>query len=106
MEFKTKAVILAGKHEKPVRQAAVDLGINENVLYRWMQRAREAAETGLPPLPGHGRPRDEEPAHLGKENKVLREALWGAASLEILKKAAGLWPASSSFRTGETPLTA
>ncbi|MDR2101832.1 MAG: hypothetical protein LBP43_04610 [Treponema sp.] len=39
------------------------------------------AGTGLPPFPGHGRPRDEELARLRKETKALREAK------EILKKA-------------------
>ncbi|MDR2795451.1 MAG: transposase, partial [Spirochaetaceae bacterium] len=59
-EFKAEAVALAGKHEKPVRQVAADLGINENMLHRWIQQAREAGGSGLPPFPGHGRPRDEE----------------------------------------------
>jgi hypothetical protein len=58
-EFKAEAVALAEKHEKPVRQVAVDLGVNENILYRWIQQAREAGSIGLPPFPGHGRPRDE-----------------------------------------------
>jgi transposase len=81
-EFKAEVVALAGKHEKPVRQIALDLGINENQLYRWIQQARESAGTGLPPFPGHGRPRDEELSRLRKEVKTLREAN------EILKKAA------------------
>jgi transposase-like protein len=81
-EFKAEAVALAQKHEKPVRQVAVDLGVNENMLHRWIQQSREAGETTLPPFPGHGRPRDEELSRLRKENKTLREAN------EILKKAA------------------
>jgi transposase-like protein len=81
-EFKAEAVALAGKREKPARQAAADLGINENMLYRRVQRSREAGGTGQAPLPGHGRPRDEELARLRKENKAPREAN------EILKKAA------------------
>jgi transposase-like protein len=81
-EFKAEAVALAEKREKPVSRIAEDLGINENVLRRWMQQTREAADTGLQAFPGHGRPRDEELARLRKENKALREAN------EILKKAA------------------
>jgi transposase-like protein len=50
-EFKAEAVALAEKREKPVSQVAKDLGINENQLYRWMQQAREATGTGLPPFP-------------------------------------------------------
>ena len=89
-EFKAEVVALAGKHEKPVRQIALDLGINENQLYRWIQQAREAAGTGLPPFPGHGRPRDEELGRLRKEVKALREAN------EILKKAAVIFAQEGS----------
>jgi transposase len=81
-EFKVEAAELAGKHEKPVCQAAADLGVNENVLHRWIQQAREAGNTGRAPFPGRGRPRNAEPARQRKENKALREAN------EILKKAA------------------
>jgi transposase len=81
-EFKAGAVALAEKGEKPVIQVARDLGINDTVLHRWMQQARESSGTGLPAFPGHGRPRDEELARLRKEVKALRTAN------EILKKAA------------------
>jgi transposase-like protein len=75
-EFKIKAVVAqAEKHEKPVRQVALDLGVNENMLYRWIQQSREAGGTGWAPFPGHGRPQDEEPARLRKENKALREVV-------------------------------
>ena len=81
-EFKAEAVALAEKREKPISQVAKDLGINENVLRRWMKQTREQADTGLPAFPGHGRPRDAELTRLRKEVKALREAN------EILKKAA------------------
>jgi transposase len=81
-EFKAEAVALAEKKEKPVSRIAVDLGINENMLRRWMQASRESAGSGLQAFPGHGRPKDAELARLRKENKALREAN------EILKKAA------------------
>jgi transposase-like protein len=63
------------------------LGINENVLHRWIQQSREAEGTGRTPFPGHGRPQDESDftsalARLREENKALREAK------EILKKGA------------------
>jgi transposase len=74
-EFKAEAVALAEKREKPIGRIAADLGLNESVLRRWMQQAREAAGGGLPAFPGHGRPRDEELALLRKENKALREAV-------------------------------
>jgi len=81
-EFKAEAVALAEKKEKPVSRIAVDLGINENMLRRWMQASRESAGSGLQAFPGHGRPKDAELARLRKENKLLRDAN------EILKKAA------------------
>ena len=87
-EFKAEAAALAEKREKPVSQVAVDLGINENMLRRWMQQAREAAGTGVRVFPGNGRPRDAELARLRKEVKTLREAN------EILKKAAVIFAQS------------
>jgi len=73
-EFKAEAVALAEKRDKPVSQVAKDLGLNENVLRRWMQQTREVASSGLPAFPGHGRPRDEELTRLRKEVKSLRVA--------------------------------
>jgi transposase len=82
-EFKSEAVSLAEKREKPVGKIASDLGLHESVLRRWIQQEREAAGTiGVQAFPGRGRPRDEELSRLRKENKALREAN------EILKKAA------------------
>jgi transposase len=80
-EFKAEAVALAEKREKPINQIAVDLGISEKILYRWMQACKTAG-SGIQVFPGHGRPRDAELARLRKEVKTLREAN------EILKKAA------------------
>jgi transposase-like protein len=65
---------LAQKHEKPVRQVAVDLDINGNMQHRWIQQAWETAQGRLLPFPGHGWPRDSELPRLWKEVKVLREA--------------------------------
>jgi len=81
-EFKAEAVALAEKKEKPVSRIAADLGINENMLRRWVQASRESAGSGLQAFPGHGRPKEAELARLRKKNKALREAN------EILKKAA------------------
>ena len=81
-EFKEEAVALAEKKEKPICQVAKDLGLNENVLRRWITQTREAAGTNIRVFPGHGRARDAELIRLRKENKALRNAN------EILKKAA------------------
>ncbi|MDR3356158.1 MAG: hypothetical protein LBO04_03110 [Spirochaetaceae bacterium] len=64
----------AEKREKPVSLIAADLGINENMPRRWIQQARDSGGTGLPPLSGHGRLRDEELSRLRKEVKAPREA--------------------------------
>jgi transposase len=57
-EFKAEAVALAEKKEKPVSLIAKDLGINENMLRRWMQVSGETAGSGIQAFPGHGRLRD------------------------------------------------
>jgi len=80
-EFKLEAVALAEQREKSISQIAKDLGINENVLYRWVHQARGVGN-GIQLFPGRGKPKDEELARLRKENKSLR------AANEILKKAA------------------
>jgi transposase-like protein len=50
-EFKAEAAALTEKKEKPISQIAVDLGINENMLHRWIQQARQATQGGVPPSP-------------------------------------------------------
>ena len=81
-DFKAEAVALAEKREKPMREIASDLGLNESMLWRWVQATRETTGGTVQVFPGHGRPRDTELARLRKENKALKEAN------EILKKAA------------------
>jgi transposase len=77
-EFKTEAVKLAERVGVP--RAAQDLGVLENVLYRW----RRAAETeGADAFRGKGRltERDEELRKLRQEVKTLK------MERDILKKA-------------------
>jgi transposase len=71
-EFKAGVVALARKREKLVSWIASDLGINENMLRRWVQAVRETVGRGLRTFPGHGQPRDEELTRLRKEVKALR----------------------------------
>ncbi|MCL2412174.1 MAG: transposase [Treponema sp.] len=87
-EFKKEAVALAEKKEKPISQVAKDLGLNENVLRRWITQTRVAIGTNINVFPGHGRPRDTELIRLRKEVKALKEAN------EILKKAAVIFAQS------------
>jgi transposase-like protein len=51
-EFKAEAVAPAGKRQNPVRQVSADLGINENMLHRWILKAREAGAQAYRPFPG------------------------------------------------------
>ena len=71
---------MAKKKEKPISQVAKDLGLNENVLRRWITQTREAEGTKVRVFLGHGRPRYAELVRLRKEVKSLKEAN------EILKK--------------------
>ena len=87
-EFKTEAVALAEKKEKPISHVAKDLGLNENVLRRWITQTRQAEGTNVTVFPGHGRARDAELIRLRKEVKALKEAN------EILKKAAVIFAQS------------
>jgi len=77
-EFKLEALKLAEQIGVP--RAAKDLGIAENMLYRWRM---VAATEGIDAFRGNGRltERDEELRRLRQENKVLRQ------EREILKKA-------------------
>jgi transposase len=77
-EFKTEAVGLARSGGKPVAQIARDLGIKENILYRWMKIFGS-------PNDGSGKitPNEhEELTRLRREIRVLKE------ERDILKKAA------------------
>jgi transposase-like protein len=73
-EFKAEAVAPAEKHEKPVRQVALDLGVEHAVPVDTAVSGSRGG-TGWAPFPGHGRPRDEEPARRRKEVKAAREAV-------------------------------
>jgi transposase-like protein len=45
--FKAETAAVIEKREKPVSQTAADLGVNENMLRKWVQKAREPAGDGL-----------------------------------------------------------
>lgn len=83
-EFKEDAVRLVTEGGVPVSQAALDLGVHENTIYKWMRQYREDAEGAFP---GKGRlkPQEEELRRLQRENEVLKE------EREILKKALAIF---------------
>lgn len=70
-EFKLEAVRLVRESARPVAQVARELGIPDNVLYRW-RSAHQPAEA-------HGRTRGarrderDELATLKRENMILRQ---------------------------------
>lgn len=66
-EYKQEAVHLVKQSDRPVSEIARNLGINDNMLRRWV---KEANKSGQRTFPGHGNPRDQELARLKKE---LRE---------------------------------
>jgi len=76
-EFKRETVQLIESSGKPVAQIARELGINDNVLYRWRRQFGQAASHN-----GHNMAALEaEVKHLRRENAILRQ------EREVLKKA-------------------
>lgn len=80
-EFKVEAVRLTTEPGQSVARVARDLGLNENMLWRWRQQLKDDPQTTFP---GRGRlkPRDEELRRLRRENQILRQ------ERDFLKKAA------------------
>ncbi len=70
-EFKLEAVRLVRESARPVAQVARELGISDNVLYRWRSAHQQAEAHGTT----HGAWRDErdELATLKRENLILRQ---------------------------------
>jgi transposase len=63
-EYKQEAVQLVQQSDTSISEIARNLGINDNMLRRWV---KEATEPGKQAFPGHGHARDEEIARLKKE---------------------------------------
>lgn len=70
-EYKREIVELVRRSKSSCRQVALEVGINPNMLTRWI---REAAAEGGKAFPGGGTPRDEEVARLERElSRVTKE---------------------------------
>jgi transposase len=70
-EYKRELVELVRRSQSSCRQIALEVGVNPNMLSRWV---READAGGGKAFPGGGMPRDEEMARLKRElSKVTRE---------------------------------
>ena len=83
-EFKRDSVKLVIEGGRRARDVAKGLGINENVLYRWIKQYREDPQNSFP---GNGRlkPEEEEMRKLRKELMDVKE------ERDILKKAVGIF---------------
>ena len=70
-EYKRELVELVRRSQSSCRQIALEVGVNPNMLTRWV---REAVAGGGKAFSGGGTPRDEEMARLKRElSKVTRE---------------------------------
>jgi transposase len=70
-EYKRELVELVRRSQSSCRKIALEVGINPNMLTRWV---READAGGGKAFPGGGIPRDEEMARLKRElSRVTKE---------------------------------
>ena len=70
-EFKSEAVRLTRESNRPVAQVARELGISDNVLYRWMTEQRRVESRGR--TRQSVRIEQEELTRLKRENETLRK---------------------------------
>lgn len=87
-EFKQEAVWLVEKEKYRVAEAAKSLGINRNMLDRWLKEYREQKERSFPGS-GNESGGQDELSRLREENRRLR------MEKEILKKAAAFFARES-----------
>jgi len=85
-EYKQEAVSLVQQSDIPVAEIARNLGINDNVLRRWV---KEHADPTKRSFPGHGNPRDEE------VTRLKRELLQVKKERDFLKEAAAYFAKDS-----------
>lgn len=83
-EFKRETVRLIIQSGKPTSELAKDLGINPNVIYRWVRQYREDSENSFPGK-GHQKPAEEELRKLKKQLVDVTE------ERDILKKAISIF---------------
>jgi transposase len=83
-EFKREAVKLVLEGGRVAAEVAKGLGINENVLYRWIRQYREDPENSFPGK-GKLKPEDEELRLLRRELADVKE------ERDILKKVVSIF---------------
>lgn len=86
-EFKEQAILLTETSGKKVSEIAKDLGIRENMLWRWKKEFREAGERSFP---GQGNRQDG--TQLEEEvRRLQQELLTVKMERDILKKAMAIF---------------
>jgi transposase len=83
-EFKLEAVSMVTEGGVGIAQAARNLGISENSLWRWKKEFEDDPDHAFPGK-GHLKPAEDEIARLRRENRRLRQ------ERDILKKAVGIF---------------
>jgi len=83
-EFKREAVKLVIEGGRIASEVSKGLGINENILYRWIKQYREDSENAFPGK-GKLKPEDEELRRLRRELADVKE------ERDILKKVVGIF---------------
>ena len=86
-EFKREAVRLVRESAHPVAQVAQDLGISDNVLYRWTAQHRQAV--------AHGTTRAAQCAEAEELMRVKRELARVTQERDFLKRAAAFFARES-----------
>ena len=86
-EFKSEAVQWVRDSRRPVAQVARELGISDNVLYRWMSEERDAQSRGS--TRAAVRVEAEELVRLRRENDTLKK------ERDFLKRAAAFFARES-----------
>ena len=86
-EFKEQAVLLTQTSGKKVSEVAEDLGIRENMLWRWKKEFREAGERSFP-----GQGNRQQGTDLEEEVRRLKQELLDVKmERDILKKAVAIF---------------
>jgi len=83
-EFKRETVRLIIQGGRRARDVSKDLGINENVIYRWIRQYKDDTENSFPGK-GHQKPAEEELRKLKKQLADVTE------ERDILKKAISIF---------------
>jgi transposase len=83
-QFKRDAAKLVVEGGRRASEVAKGLGINDNVLYRWIRQYKDDPRDSFPGK-GHLKPLDEELRHLRRELEDVKE------ERDILKKAVGIF---------------